>query len=337
MLKFKLFRKFTARDLLGYSISGLLLWYTFYKSGLQISDIRLQGSQWFYFIASIALFICSLSFYAIRAKLIWVNKDRKANVVDTYASLVLGNFYNCLLPGNLGEGVRASHFSRKNGVTFSRSLAATITEKWLDSQAFAVLIAILFIIKPFTNHYISYALLYTAIIVLLLSTVHILLLKNDQVTKRLWRIVMHLRGIGKLLFRLYRHTIDHLNNMKANRTIYSFFLLFAVLFLLNMMQFYFLQKAAGVSIPIAGLYTSFLVSLSMMIIAFIPSAPSNIGVLHYGVYSTLILAAKQYGITPSAAELQSYALFAIYVHLSFLLPEVTLGIIYLLKERNALF
>jgi uncharacterized protein (TIRG00374 family) len=337
MFKFKLLRKFTVRDLLGYSISALLLWYTFYKSGLRLSDIRLQGDQWYYFIAAIALFISSLSFYAIRAKLIWVNKANKAVVLDTYASLILGNFYNCLLPGNLGEGVRASHFSRKNGVTFSRALAATITEKWLDSQAFAILIAILFIIKPVINHYISYALLYTAIIVLILSIVHLLLLKNNQAAKKFWRFAMIFKGIGKFLFRLYSHTIDHLNNMKSNQAINPFFLLFAVVFIFNLMQFYLLQKAAGVSVPVAGLYSSLLVSLSMMIIAFIPSAPSNIGVLHYGVYSTLILAAKQYGITPSAQELQSYALFAVYVHLSFLIPELTIGTIFMLKERKNLF
>lgn len=337
MLKFELFRKFTVRDLLGYCISALLLWYTFHKSGLHLSDIRLKGDQWYFFAAAIAVFIFSLWLYSLRAKLIWVDETKKGITLHTYSSLILGNFYNCILPGNLGEGVRALHFSRKNGVTFSRSLAAIITEKWLDAQVFGVLVVLLFITKPFMSHFISYCLAYMALIILVLSIIHLFMRRYRKVEKRLWRFVLYLKVVGKFFFKLYYHTNQHLSNMKRNGAISSYILFFGLIFMLNVLQFFFLQKAAGISTPVAGFYSSFLISLSMMIIAFIPSAPSNIGVLHYGVYSALILAARQYGIEPNAPELQSYALFAIYVHLSFLLPEVTLGTIYLFKERKALF
>jgi hypothetical protein len=116
-----------------------------------------------------------------------------------------------------------------------------------------------------------------------------------------------------------------------------YFLLCAVFFFLNILQFLLLMKVAGVAEPVAGLYSSFLIAMSIMIIAIIPSAPSNIGVMHYGIYATLILAANQYGLSSDGPSLKSYALFAIYLHLSYVIPEVVLGIIFVVKERRLMF
>jgi uncharacterized protein (TIRG00374 family) len=330
-------QKFYVRDILGYSISAVFLWYTFYKSGLHLSDIRLNGAEWWYFLAAILVFVFSLWLYSLRAKLIWINEKKRAADITTYSSLILGNFYNCLLPGNLGEGVRAAHFSRKNNITFSCSLSGTITEKWLDAQVFGILVVLSFIIKPFVNHFVAYSLIYTALAILILSMLHSLMRRNRQVERRLWLFALLFRRVGKFFFKLYYHTNEHLNNMRRQKTIIPYIIYFGLIFILNVVQFFLLQKAAGVSMPVAGIYSSFLVSMSMMIIAFIPSAPSNIGVLHYGIYSAMILAARQYGVNTSPADLQSYALFAIYVHLSFLIPELNIGTFYMIKERKVLF
>jgi uncharacterized protein (TIRG00374 family) len=333
----KIVRDFNFRDAVGFLFSGVLLWYMFYKSGLRLSDIKLKGDQWYYFGGAIAVFVFSLWLYSLRAKLIWVTEAKKGIKLETYSSLILGNFYNCLLPGNLGEGVRASHFSRKNKITFSCSLSAIITEKWLDAQVFGALVSLLFCIKPFYKHVISYALAYVAITVLFLSVIHLALRRNPRLEKNLWFLVLYLGKTGRFLYKLYYHTDQHLKEMSKNAVVRSYVLYFGLIFFLNVLQFYFLEQAAGVCAPIAGMYSSFLISLSMMIIAFIPSAPSNIGVLHYGVYSALILVSYQYGTHPSSADLQSFALFSVYAHLSFLLPEIMMGSIFMIKEKKALF
>jgi uncharacterized membrane protein YbhN (UPF0104 family) len=325
------------RIIIGFLISGILLWLTFRSSGLQIGNIQLDKDQLWYFFIAICIFIFSLWFYALRARLIWLNEIKKKPVIDTYSSLVLGNFYNCLLPGNLGEGIRAWHFCRKNDVYFSRSLAAIITEKWIDAQLFIFLVIALFTIRSFVSHYISYTLVYTALIVAVLSAIHVLMRSNRYIEKRLWLIALSLGGAGKFLFRTYTYTNGHLDNLRKKGVSLYYIILCMIIFFLNVLQFFFLQKAAGVSGPVAGWYSSCLISLTMMIIAFVPSAPSNIGVLHYGIYSALILASMQYGIKPNVTSLPTFALFAVYVHLSFIIPEILLGAVYVVKERKFLF
>ena len=119
-------------------------------------------------------------------------------------------------------------------------------------------------------------------------------------------------------------------------TVY-YFLLCAAVFLLNMVQFFLLLKCAGIAEPVGGVYSAFLTSISMIIIVFIPAAPSNIGVIHYGLYSLLVLVATQCKVTPSAMDLQSYARFGVYVHLSFIVPELLIGALFVAKERKFIF
>ncbi len=325
------------RSIPGFVISAALLWLTFYKSGLRLNDIQLHGEQFCYFAGAIVVLVFSFWLYSIRAKLIWQNGTKQNASIQTYDSFIIGNFYNSILPGNLGEGVRAWHFSRKNKLPFTRSLAAIITEKWLDAQVFAVLVIVFFLLKPFAPHYIYYALGNTALAVFILSVVYIIMGKNIRIEKTFWHIVLRFGKAGKVLYKMYSHTGSHLRNMRQHSSMWKYLVLFMLIFVLNGLQFFLLQKAAGIPAPIAGMYSSFLISLSMMIIAFVPSAPGNIGVLHYGVYSAMILAAQQYAIAPDVKNLQSYALFGVYVHLSYFIPEVLMGIVFVVKGKKFLF
>ncbi len=325
------------KTVLGFSISAILLWLTFYNSGLHLKDVRLNGEQVYYFAAAIVVFIFSVWFYSVRAKLFWINSQKNQTSIHAYDSLILGNFYNCLLPGNLGEAVRAWHFSRKNKVTFSRSLAAIIAEKWIDAQMFVALAILLYLFKPFVSHYILYSIFLTASIVVLLSATYTFLRRNNAAERKIWRLIFRLQKTGRVLYRLYSHTGTHIDGIKTNRCITKYVFLCCIVFFLNLLQFFFLLKAAGVAEPVCSFYTAFLVVASMMIIAFVPSAPSNIGVLHYGLYSALILAAYQYGLSPDNKSLQSFALFGIYVHLSYIIPEVLLGTLFVIKERKIIF
>jgi uncharacterized protein (TIRG00374 family) len=325
------------KSIAGFLISGALLWLLIRNSGLQLEQIQLIGNQGLYFIGAIAVFVISLTLYALRAQLIWKSKTHPTRSVFAYNSLVIGNFYNCILPGNLGEGMRAWHFSRKNNETFSRSLAGSITEKWLDAQVFAVFVFLLFWIKPFPLDYVSYALIYTAGAVAGLTVLHLVFLCSRKSEKFLWRLVMLVGKPGRYLYRLYIQTNTHLKNMWQLGNYSRFVLFFVFIFFLNALQFYLLLKAAGVHSPLTGGYTSYLIALSMMVIAFIPSAPGSIGVLHYGVYAVLLLATKHYGLVPTSSDLQHFAVFAVYTHLSFLLPEIILGTVVVIIERKSVF
>ncbi len=265
------------KTVLGFLISAVLLWLTFYNSGLHLKDIRLEGEQVYYFAAAIVVFIFSVWFYSVRAKLFWINRPKTNQAsVHAYDSLIIGNFYNCLLPGNLGEGVRAWHFSRKNKTTFSRSLAAIIAEKWIDAQMFVVLAILLYLFKPFVSHYILYAIFFTASVVVLLSATYAFLKRNKAAEKKIWGLILRLKKTGRVLYKLYSHTGFHIAVLDANQYVTKYILWGYFVFFLNLLQFFFLLKAAGIAEPVCSFYTAFLVALSMMIIAFVPSAPSGV-------------------------------------------------------------
>lgn len=325
------------KSILGFVISGVLLWLTIRKSGLEIENVKLQTYQVVYFVIALITFVLATWIQSIRAKLLWISRNGKVIKVNTYSSLVLGNFYNCILPGNLGEGVRALHFSKKNNVPFQNSLASIITEKWIDALIFVPIVGLLLSLKPITESYIIDALLLTTLMIVLLFIVFVTFQLNIKIEKTVWRIVLKFGVIGKYLFKLYKKVVEQLRNLMKSGLIFPYIVLCACFFIGNIIQFLFLLKAAGIDAPIGGLYTAFLIAICIMIIVIVPSAPSNIGVLHYGIYLTLILASHQLGFSPQKGDLQSFALFSILLHLSYLLPEITLGLLYMIKERKTLF
>ncbi len=333
----ELHKNVTIRTFLGFTLSGTLLWLTFHSSGLKWQNLTLKGEQWFFFFGAMAAFVLAVLIQSIRTKLIWRSGKIRFTGMQTYTALIIGNFYNCLLPGNLGEGVRAFYFSKKHQLPFTRSLAVVFTEKWIDAQLFVCLTIVLLIFKGFISHYILYAIICTAVIIILLAIFYYFIRTHRKAEKKLWLRILFLKKTGRFLFSMYWHVNDQIGDMRAKGYLVYFVLLSVTTLLLNMLQFWLLLKAAGVTAPVLGLYSSYFIAVSMMIIAFIPSAPSNIGLLHYGIYSTLIVAANVYGVKPDVIHLQSYALFSVYLHLSYIIPEIGLGVCYVAKERKTLF
>lgn len=327
----------TIRTFIGFAISGVLLWFTFHSSGLKWQSIVLKDEQYIYFAGAILSFALAIWIQAMRAKLIWGSEKIAFKEMQTYPALLIGNFYNCILPGNLGEGMRALYFSKKHQVSFTLSLSVAFTEKWIDAQIFICLTIALLLFKPFVSHYVLYAIVNTSFFILLLSITYSFVKKYRRVEKTLWLMVLSLKKTGRIFFRMYWYMSYQIKNVMRQGSVWYFVLLSIATLLLNVLQFWLLFKAAGISEPVGGLYSAYLIAVSMMIIAFIPSAPSNIGVLHYGIYSALVLAASQFQIVPDGNALQSYALFAVYLHLSYVIPEISLGLVYVVKERKILF
>ena len=336
-LKSPLLESINFRSILGFFLSGILLWLTFYNSGLRLRDLSMSGADFLNFFLADLFFITSVWVYSIRTKLFWLNEKRQPGDIHSFESVVVGNFYNCLLPGNLGDGMRAWHFSKKNKIPFLQSLSSIIAEKWIDAQFFVLLTIFLFIIMPFEKHYIFFAIIYTSITVVCLTIVYTLMRQYSSIEKKVISIVLLFRKTGKFIYRIYWFTTRLITDLLRKHRLGKYVLCCIVIYVLNVLQFFFLFRASGVSAPVGGLYGAYLIAVCMMIIAIIPSAPSNIGVLHYGIYAALILSAAQHGITPNAQNLQSYARYAVYVHLSYVIPEVIMGLLYVIKERKVLF
>ncbi len=329
--------QFNVKVVLTFAISFFLLWLTFRNSGMQMSDIKLNGIQWIYFLVASLTFMFYLYVYSLRSQLIWRGTKLRTDRVDTLSSYIIGGFYNCLLPGNLGEAVCVWHFKKKNNASLSQSLAGVITEKWLDAQVFLVLTITACLWKFPSSNYIFTIFISISLAVLALSIVYAFFRRNRNVEKKLWNIIILVRKPGIFLYRVYRIVTGQIVYMQKNGLWYKYVAWCGIIVALNFTQFWFLMEAAEIVAPVKGLYTCLMVAVGMMVIALIPSAPSNIGSMHYGLYAILLLSASQHNFVPDAAAIKSYALFSVYVHLSFFISEIFLGLIFLVKERAVLF
>ncbi len=288
-----------------------------------------------YFAASIIPFILAVIIQSHRTQYFWTGT--RHHMVATYDSLIIGNFYNALLPGNLGEGVRALHQSRRNLLPFIQSFTVVLTEKWLDSIVFVVLVALLFAGKHPINNPVYKALLGVAAGALLLHVIYLTMRVYRPAEKAIWKIVLRIWWPGKLIFRLYAHVNLHLQHLRIHHKLSRYAYLSLVMLFLNCLQYYLLLFAAGVPLQLCTFYIAYLAAVSMMVVVFIPSAPGNIGVIHYGMYLVLIFAAQLYGVTPTADALRSFALFGTFLHFSCFIPEVVLGLLFVIKNRKFLF
>ena len=106
------------------------------------------------------------------------------------------------------------------------------------------------------------------------------------------------------------------------------------MFLVNGWQHFAVLKALNFPETMLDVRTFCLLNLCMALVSFIPSAPSNLGVAHYGIYVTLLFSSQINGLPPNPSQ---FALAAICIHFSYFVPEVLLGVVFLIKERRRLF
>lgn len=330
----QVFKKISLQTTAGFTISGILLWLTFSKSGLMLQNIALPPRQWGWFILSVGAFVLSIWIQAVRARLYWPEQLAQFSPPNTYSSLLIGNFYNCILPGNMGDAIRSWHFAQKHKIAFTRSLAVITAEKWIDARLFILMVIVWVFVSGYPSGYITNTLVLTATITLFIAMLYYLMRKNrvaEQfiLNKMLW--------FGKFPVRLYCSTVSHLNYLKKEGKVTTYLVYCLGIIILNNLQFYLLLKTVNIQDPICSIYTSFFVSISMMVIALIPAAPGNVGVLHYGLYTLLIMIAGQYNISATGVYLKQCALFGVYAHLSYFIPEIIMGAWYIFKERKLLF
>ncbi|MFN8300457.1 MAG: lysylphosphatidylglycerol synthase transmembrane domain-containing protein [Chitinophagales bacterium] len=324
------------RTSLGFAISGVLLWLTIRSSNLTWKDLWMTTNQGLYFTGSIAAFLLAVLAQSQRTKCFWKG-NTNILTLHTYESLVIGNFYNAVLPGNLGEGVRALHLSRKNNIPFLQSLASVVTEKWLDSYLYLLFIATLFIGLPPIHDPVYHALISVAVLAAVLQVAYLIVRSLRPLEKFAWGLATLLKKPGVWTFKLYLQVNLHIRYLYRSGNLKSFICYCLAMTALNCAQYFLLLKAAQVPPTICTLYTSYLATVSMMVVAFIPSAPGNLGVIHYGMYLVLLFVSNQYNFNPDATALRSYALFGTLLHLSCFIPEVILGALIVIKERKKLF
>jgi uncharacterized protein (TIRG00374 family) len=320
------------RDIVGFIISGGLLWLTWYQSGIKLSQISFSATTVGLLSYAMLAFLFTLVVHIFKASLLWKsNALARPSAIAT--SLFIGNFFNVVLPGNLGEAIRAWHFHLKCRVSIWQSTAGIIAEKFVDANLFITAIILFFSIWPNSLQQPKFLWLIMLLLgVIFVDIILYILIKKPRAAKIIWRLTPS-KWLRKQLYKTFRCFVHHFENLQKNGHLWTFSSLGYLMFLLNMVQYYLVFRAAGVSTALNTPLTLFLVSLVMVVINVTPSAPGSAGVVHYGIFATLMLTAELSHLQQQPIE---FAMAGMLLHLSYFIPESCIGAYYIWRERDTL-
>lgn len=334
-----LLKKIPPSSIIGFGISAVLFWLMLRESSLDWLQVKTSLNNpvsAFYMVLSAFLFVFIVLVHSLRVRVIFIDKKTSLKDISAYSSLVIGNLYNCLLPGNLGEGIRAWHFSKVNKKSITESISIFVTEKILSSLLSLPLFIFAVLYFPFVNHEVQYSFLLLIGLILIFYIVLFAIYRYKRFSRVLFQLIPFSK-FRKTIYKTFIHFQNHCKRMWKIGTLKYFLSLGYIMFVLNIVQYYFVLKAVGVPLELQNFSVAFIISLSMMIIMVIPSAPGNIGVAHYGVFLAMLLMAEIQDIETNALLLQKFALVGICVHFSYFIPEILIGIFYLLKDYKRVF
>lgn len=289
-----------------------------------------------YMAGAMFIFVLIIFAQSLRVRLLFVDRYTSFSDISAYPSLAIGNMYNCLLPGNLGEGVRAWHFSKVNKKPITLSASVFITEKIFGAILLLPILVFVLVFFPFINHYIQYGTIALLIFIIGLSLVLLTFFYSKKIRNFIFRFIPF-EKLRMALFKVLLYLLENLKRVWDNNMLKQYLAISYAMFFLNVIQYYFVLQAVTIDGQILNFSTALLLSISMMLVMVIPSAPGNIGVAHYGIYITLMFVAELNGLEVNSLMQQKFAIVGICLHFSYYIPEVLLGLYYLIKEHKRVF
>lgn len=316
------------------SLSGVLLAYTIIESGIEWGSLKMTPSQLFFLIAAMLVLLISIWVQSLRVAIPWHIYFKSKNP-ETLSSLLIGSFYNDILPGNLGEIMRARHFSNKNNTSFIRSLASQFVEKYIDALNFIIYAAFFcFLYKDSTlslNNLIALVVIITVIFVLYLA-----IITSKKMERFALSGLFHFFSPGRFLYKLHYNIKLFLLSLTCKKML-NYLLFGYFMFALNIVQYYLVMYSVNLPKALVSLKIAFGLAVAMIVVYIIPSAPGKTGVVHFSIYTVMYWFAISLGLPETLAVKQSLATYAIYVHLSYFVPEVIVGALVVLNERKRVF
>lgn len=116
---------------LGAAVSVALCVYVFYDLNWTALSGAVSNTQWWVFLPATVVFIAHHLLRALRWKYL-LPADAQPGIADLFSALMIGNLATFTLPLRAGEIVRPFALSRRCKVTFPRSFASVIIERFFD-------------------------------------------------------------------------------------------------------------------------------------------------------------------------------------------------------------
>jgi hypothetical protein len=248
-------------------------------------------------------------------------------------SVTIGSFYNAVLPGKLGELVKIHHFSRKNRIPLRTSLAAWGGEKFVDGCLTGLVAIALLSLPQFKTGTVGMVML-IPIGLAVVSMLMVGLAKRYPIAVRKRIAFLPSSRLRNLSFGAFVEFQYRLLHHQSRFRLAAFAIGFVGMNIINYLAFVLALQAANVPQELISPANILALLVVMGVIYFLPSALSAVGVMHYGVFTTMAVLANAQGVEIGAAEKDSFVLAGILFHAMFVIPELTLGSVHLWMDRH---
>lgn len=320
--------KLGLKDWLGLFISLFLLWLTLREYSFQelSSDIG-KLSRPFLLLACLSVAFPTV-ISGLRFKLFF------SKVVNPIPSFFISNFYNQVLPGNLGDAMKLYHLNRKYGINLKTLLAYWSAEKYLG----ALILCLMFILPLLLidNLYVIIGALAFIILILLVGAYLYLGYKNKKARKILFRF-MPFKRFRRKVYQINRTFYITIEELSVSKKIYPFFIYTILQYLGAILFIYFSIRATGLPQVFLSIDSLLLITTTAIVTNFIPASPSAAGVMHYGLYKSFFILAEYNHIEVSPELNNLFVLGAVMFHFILLFMDILLGFPFLISERKWLF
>lgn len=324
------------RDILGLAVSAAFLWATLRQTSGDLWKVRLFWWQWCFVGVSLVLMAGVLWVQGYRMRWFLARKPWELKGIYGFRSVTIGSLYNAVLPGNLGEAVKMHHFARRNGIRFRTAFACWVSEKFTDGLVMAMMALLLLMLPGFRESMLKWVLLLPLVVAAGCLGLVGMSWQWPGGVRTLFRLIPTAKA-ATFFYRVFLEFRWRLLERRWRFRPAAFIMGSLAIWLINFCGFALNMWAGGLPVELVRPSNLMMLILLTSFIYFVPSAPSSVGVMHYGVYASLEVMAGIQGIEVTPFLKDSFVLTAIIFHATYVIPELVLGSIHLVQERRLVF
>ncbi|HWP93822.1 MAG TPA: lysylphosphatidylglycerol synthase transmembrane domain-containing protein [Thermodesulfobacteriota bacterium] len=310
---------------LGVFLSILFIYLAFRKVDLRALETRLESAD----LALILLALLPLSASYIIRTFLWrtiLQTFKNVDFSNTFSALMIGFFANNVLPGRVGEFIRAYILGRRENVGKTSVLGTIVVERLFDIFTLLIFLMLTVFVFP-TPEWVKHVASTTSVILLTAVAVsYLFVLRQNFLVEKFKSKMFFLSKPKKQFFTTKLDSfISGLKILKTPRLILTIFVLSLLAWLLASMSMLLTFKSLHINVPtIYGpLFVLSVVNLGLIV----PSSPGYVG-----TYQFLCVIALSY----FSVDKESALSFSIIHHALWYLPLTIVGMIFLWRENLSL-
>ena len=322
------------RNMLAYGVSLFFIFLLYKKINIATFKIDLSNVNYFYFFLSIIVQTIAFVFQAVWWKHLLKN-IANFPIVQTFQSLLMGHFFNAILPSRLGELARPLHLSKKHGQKFATIFGTCVIERIFDGfSVILLLIVSLVLLGAGSVELVQAGAIGGAVYLSGLIFVWLVLKRTTLIFSIFQKL-----GFGKIT-EMITDKIDELKSgfelIKNKNHFFNIILWTIILWTTNVYANYILLKSFELPPELITTYSAILMTAAVGLAYTLPSAPSSIGVYNYAIILVLELVARKSGIDLNPELKNSIVMASFVIWIASIIPDLVIGLTIIYKDRKTI-